>query len=67
VATHRTFPGEFDVASRRRYVTQATKQPTTTSVKCSPDPFVVVKTNPGYLPNPGHKGTGKLVVIVCKT
>jgi hypothetical protein len=28
---------------------------------------VVVKTNPGYLPNPGHKGTGKLVAIVCKT
>jgi hypothetical protein len=26
---------------------------------------VVVKTNPGYLPNPGHKGTGKVVAIVC--
>jgi hypothetical protein len=28
---------------------------------------VVVKTNPGYLPNPGHKGTGKLIAIVCKS
>jgi beta-propeller repeat-containing protein len=28
---------------------------------------VVVKTNPGYLPNPGHKGTGKVIAIVCKT
>jgi hypothetical protein len=28
---------------------------------------VVVKTNPGYLPDPGHKGTGKVVAIVCKT
>jgi Bacterial Ig-like domain (group 3) len=27
---------------------------------------VVVKTNPGYLPNPGHKGTGKVIAIVCK-
>ena len=27
---------------------------------------VIVKTNPGYLPNPGHKGTGKLMAIVCK-
>jgi hypothetical protein len=28
---------------------------------------VVVKTNPGYLPDPGHKGTGKVVAIVCKS
>jgi hypothetical protein len=26
---------------------------------------VVVKTNPGYAPNPGHKGTGTVVGIVC--
>jgi hypothetical protein len=25
------------------------------------------RSNPGYLPDPGHKGTGKLVAIVCKT
>ncbi|HEV2922647.1 MAG TPA: hypothetical protein VGW98_01320, partial [Solirubrobacteraceae bacterium] len=28
---------------------------------------VVVKTNPGYGPNPGHKGTGKVVAILCKS
>jgi hypothetical protein len=28
---------------------------------------VVVKTNPGYAPNPGHKGTGKVIAIVCKS
>jgi PKD repeat protein len=26
---------------------------------------VVVKTNPGYDPNPGHRGTGTVVAIVC--
>ncbi len=26
---------------------------------------VVVKTNPGYLPDPGHKGTGTVVAEVC--
>jgi hypothetical protein len=26
---------------------------------------VVVQTNPGYAPNPGHAGTGKVVAIVC--
>ena len=26
---------------------------------------VVVKTNPGYGPNPGHAGTGTVVGIVC--
>ena len=24
----------------------------------------VVKTNPGYLPDPGHKGTGKVVAVI---
>jgi hypothetical protein len=28
---------------------------------------VVVKTSPGYLPNPGHKGTGTVMAIVCKS
>ena len=28
---------------------------------------VVVKTNPGCLPNPGHEGTGKVIAIVCKS
>ena len=27
----------------------------------------VVKTNPGYLPDPGHRGTGKVVAIVCES
>jgi hypothetical protein len=27
--------------------------------------IVVVKTNPGYAPNPGHAGTGTVVAIVC--
>ena len=27
--------------------------------------IVVVQTNPGYQPNPGHPGTGKVVAIVC--
>ena len=26
---------------------------------------VVVKTNPGYAPNPGHAGTGTVVIQVC--
>jgi hypothetical protein len=26
---------------------------------------VVVQTNPGYAPNPGHAGTGKVIAIVC--
>jgi len=26
---------------------------------------VVVKTNPGYQPNPGHPGTGTVVAQVC--
>ena len=26
---------------------------------------VVVKTNPGYAPDPGHAGTGKVVATVC--
>ena len=26
---------------------------------------VVVQTNPGYKPNPGHRGTGKVVATVC--
>lgn len=27
--------------------------------------IVVVKTNPGYAPNPGHSGTGTVVAVVC--
>lgn len=27
--------------------------------------IVVVKTNPGYAPNPGHSGTGTVVAIIC--
>jgi hypothetical protein len=27
--------------------------------------IVVVKTNPGYAPNPGHAGTGTVVAVVC--
>ncbi len=27
--------------------------------------IVVVKTDPGYAPNPGHKGTGKIVATYC--
>lgn len=27
--------------------------------------IIVVKTNPGYGPNPGHWGTGQVVAIVC--
>jgi PKD repeat protein len=26
---------------------------------------VIVKTNPGYAPNPGHPGTGTVVAIIC--
>jgi hypothetical protein len=26
--------------------------------------LAVVKTNPGYLPDPGHKGTGKVVAVI---
>ena len=27
--------------------------------------IVVVRTNPGYAPNPGHSGTGTVVAVVC--
>jgi hypothetical protein len=27
----------------------------------------LVKTSPGYAPNPGHKGTGKVEAILCKS
>jgi len=27
--------------------------------------IVIVKTNPGYGPSPGHVGTGQVVAIVC--
>jgi hypothetical protein len=27
--------------------------------------IVIVKTNPGYAPNPGHAGTGTVVAVVC--
>jgi len=27
--------------------------------------IVVVQTNPGYAPNPGHAGTGTVVASVC--
>jgi len=26
---------------------------------------VVVRTNPGYAPNPGHEGTGTVVAVIC--
>lgn len=29
--------------------------------------IIVVKTNPGYGPNPGHAGTGQVVAIICGT
>lgn len=28
--------------------------------------IVVVKTNPGYAPNPGHAGTGTVVGVLCR-
>lgn len=27
--------------------------------------IVVIQTNPGYAPNPGHAGTGKVVAVIC--
>jgi hypothetical protein len=27
--------------------------------------IVVVKTKPGYAPDPGHAGTGTVVAVVC--
>ena len=27
--------------------------------------IVIVKTNPGYAPNPGHAGTGTVFAQVC--
>jgi hypothetical protein len=27
--------------------------------------IVIVRTNPGYEPNPGHAGTGTVVSVVC--
>jgi hypothetical protein len=27
--------------------------------------MVVVKTNPGYAPDPGHAGTGTVVATIC--
>ncbi len=28
--------------------------------------IVIVKTNPGYQPDPGHPGTGTVVEVLCK-
>ena len=27
--------------------------------------MVIVRTNPGYAPNPGHPGTGDVVAQIC--
>jgi hypothetical protein len=27
--------------------------------------MVIVQTNPGYAPNPGHAGTGTVVAQIC--
>jgi hypothetical protein len=27
--------------------------------------IVVIKTDPGYAPNPGHAGTGTIVAVFC--
>jgi len=29
--------------------------------------IVIVKTNPGYAPNPGHVGTGTVVAVLCRS
>jgi len=29
--------------------------------------IVIVKTNPGYVNNPGHEGTGTVVAVLCKS
>jgi hypothetical protein len=28
---------------------------------------VIVRTDPGYAPNPGHTGTGTEIAVVCTT
>jgi hypothetical protein len=34
------------------------------TIKGNTPKLAVVKTNPGYLPDPGHKGTGKVVAVI---
>jgi hypothetical protein len=29
--------------------------------------IVIVRTNPGYGPSPGHPGTGQVVAILCSS
>ncbi len=28
--------------------------------------LVIIQTDPGYAPNPGHPGTGTVMAIVCR-
>jgi Bacterial Ig-like domain (group 3) len=34
------------------------------TIKGNAPKLAVIKTNPGYLPDPGHKGTGKVVAVI---
>jgi hypothetical protein len=38
---------------------------TGTKINGSWNKIVVVQTNPGYSPNPGHPGTGRIVATFC--
>jgi hypothetical protein len=38
---------------------------TGTNINGSWNKIVVVQTNPGYSPNPGHPGTGRIVATFC--
>jgi len=37
-----------------------------TTISGNAPEVVIVKTNPGYAPNPGHHGTGMIVAILCR-
>jgi hypothetical protein len=54
-----TVPGFMEVIASSK-ITQSG-----TTISGDAPEVVVVKTNPGYLPDPGHKGTGMVMADVC--
>ena len=54
-----TVPGFMEVIAASKITRSGT------TISGNAPEVVVVKTNPGYLPDPGHKGTGMVMAEVC--
>jgi len=53
---------QLDAATRR---TIAFRDGGGSTISGNTPHIVIVKTNPGYAPNPGHAGTGTVVLVIC--